>query len=65
MRQIAQELGVAYVLEGSVQRAGNKGACDRSAHPGESSDEHVWAKSYDRDLTDIFAIQSQLATGDR
>ncbi|MEI9863071.1 MAG: tetratricopeptide repeat protein [Limisphaerales bacterium] len=61
MRQIAQELGVAYVLEGSVRRAGNKvrvtGQLIRA-----SSDEHVWAKSYDRDLTDIFAIQSQLAT---
>ena len=61
MRQIAQELGVAYVLEGSVRRAGNKvrvtGQLIRA-----SSDEHVWAKSYDRDLTDIFAIQSALAT---
>ncbi|MEJ0088456.1 MAG: adenylate/guanylate cyclase domain-containing protein [Limisphaerales bacterium] len=61
MRQIAQELGVAYVLEGSVRREGNKvrvtGQLIRAA-----SDEHVWAKSYDRDLTDIFAIQSQLAT---
>lgn len=61
MRQIAQELGVTYVLEGSVRRAGNKvrvtGQLIRAA-----SDEHVWAKSYDRDLTDIFAIQSALAT---
>jgi adenylate cyclase len=61
MRQIAQELGVAYVLEGSVRREGNKvrvtGQLIRA-----SSDEHVWAKSYDRDLTDIFAIQSELAT---
>ena len=60
MRQIAQELGVAYVLEGSVRRAGNKvrvtGQLIRA-----DSDDHVWAKSYDRDLTDIFAIQSELA----
>jgi len=59
--QIAQELGVAYVLEGSVRRAGNKvrvtGQLIRAA-----TDEHVWAKSYDRDLNDIFAIQSELAT---
>ena len=61
IRQIAQELGVAYVLEGSVQRAGNKvrvtGQLIRAA-----TDEHVWAKNYDRDLTDVFSIQSALAT---
>jgi len=61
MRQIGQELGVAYVLEGSVRRAGNKvrvtGQLIRAA-----TDEHVWAKSYDRDLTDIFGIQAELAT---
>jgi TolB-like protein/cytochrome c-type biogenesis protein CcmH/NrfG len=58
--QIARELGVAYVLEGSVRRAGNKvrvtGQLIRAAN-----DEHVWAKAYDRDVTDIFAIQSELA----
>jgi TolB-like protein len=60
MRQIGQELGVAYLLEGSVRRSGNKvritGQLIRAA-----TDEHVWAKSYDRDLTDIFAIQSAIA----
>jgi TolB-like protein/regulator of sirC expression with transglutaminase-like and TPR domain len=58
--QIAQELRVAYVLEGSVQRVGTRvrvtGQLIRAA-----TDEHVWAKAYDRDLTDIFAIQSELA----
>ncbi len=58
--QIARELGVAYVLEGSVRRAGNKvrvtGQLIRA-----SSDEHVWAKAYDRDITDVFAIQAELA----
>ena len=58
--QIAQELKVAYVLEGSVRRAGNKlrvtGQLIRAA-----TDEHVWAKSYDRDLSDVFAIQTELA----
>ncbi len=57
---IARELRVAYVLEGSVQRVGSRvrvtGQLIRAA-----TDEHVWAKSYDRDLTDIFAIQSELA----
>ena len=60
IRQIAQELGVAYILEGSVRRAGNKvrvtGQLIRAA-----TDEHVWAKNYDKDVTDIFAIQSELA----
>jgi TolB-like protein/Flp pilus assembly protein TadD len=61
IRQIAQELGVTYVLEGSVRRAGNKvrvtGQLIRAA-----TDEHVWAKAYDRELSDIFAIQEALAT---
>ena len=58
--EIARELGVAYILEGSVRRAGNKvrvtGQLIRAA-----TDEHVWAQAYDRDLTDIFAIQSELS----
>ena len=61
IRQIAQELGVTYLLEGSVRRAGNKvrvtGQLIRAA-----TDEHVWAKAYDRELSDIFAIQEALAT---
>ncbi len=61
MRQVGQDLGVAYVLEGSVQRVGNRvrviGQLIRAA-----TDEHVWtAKPYDKDITDIFAIQSELA----
>ncbi|HVT73892.1 MAG TPA: adenylate/guanylate cyclase domain-containing protein [Lacunisphaera sp.] len=60
IRQIASELGVAYVLEGSVRRAGNRvrvtGQLIRAA-----TDEHIWAKTYDRQLTDIFATQSDLA----
>lgn len=60
IRQIGQELAVAYILEGSVRRSGNKvrvtGQLIRTA-----TDEHIWAKAYDRDLTDVFAIQSELA----
>jgi TolB-like protein len=60
IRQIAQELGVAYILEGSVRRAGSKvrvtGQLIRAA-----TDEHVWAKAYDRDINDVFAIQAELA----
>ena len=61
--QIARELGVAYILEGSVRRAGNQirltGQLIRAAQ-----DEHLWAKSYDRELTpkEMFAIQAALAT---
>jgi TolB-like protein/Tfp pilus assembly protein PilF len=58
--QIASELGVSYILEGSVRRAGNKvRVTGQLIHA--STDEHVWAKAYDRDLTDIFAIQSEVA----
>jgi len=62
MGQIARELGVAYILEGSVQRSGNTvritGQLIRAA-----TDEHVWARNYDRELTasNLFAIQSELA----
>jgi len=58
--QIASELGVAYILEGSVRRSGTKvRVTGQLIHA--ATDEHVWAKAYDRDLTDIFAIQSELA----
>ena len=60
LRQIGAELGVAYVLEGSVQRAGSKVRVTGQLIDART-DEHVWAKSYDRDLTDLFAIQSELA----
>lgn len=61
LRQIAEELHVAYVLEGSVRRAGN--AVRVTAQLIEAAtDRHVWAKSYDRELTDIFAIQAALAS---
>ena len=60
MRQIGQELGVAYILEGSVRRAGSKVRVTGQLI-NTRNDEHVWAKSYDRDLTDIFAIQSAIA----
>ena len=61
MRQIGEELGVAYILEGSVRRAGNKVRVTGQLINART-DEHVWAKAYDRDLTDIFAIQAALAT---
>ena len=60
IRQIGNELGVAYLLEGSVRRAGTKLRVT-SQLINAQTDEHVWAKTYDRDLTDVFAIQAALA----
>jgi len=60
MKQIAQELGVTYILEGSVRRAGSKvRVTGQLIHA--ATDEHVWAQAYDRDITDVFAIQSELS----
>jgi TolB-like protein/Tfp pilus assembly protein PilF len=60
MRQIAEELGVAYILEGSVRRVGNKvRVTGQLIHA--ATDEHVWAQAYDRDITDVFAIQAELS----
>jgi adenylate cyclase len=60
MKQIGEELGVAYVLEGSVRRAGNRVRVTGQLIDTRT-DEHVWAESYDRELTDIFSIQAELA----
>jgi TolB-like protein/tetratricopeptide (TPR) repeat protein len=60
-RQIGTELGVAALLEGSVRRAGNQVRVNAQLIDART-DQHLWAKSYDRELKDIFAIQSELAT---
>ena len=60
IKQIGEELGVAYVLEGSVRRSGNKVRVTGQLI-NTRTDEHVWARSYDRDLTDIFTIQADLS----
>ena len=60
IRQIAEKLGVTYVLEGSVRRAGNKVRVTGQLINART-DVHVWAQSYDRDLSDTFAIQAELA----
>jgi len=59
-RQIGNALGVSHVLEGSVQRAGRKVRVNAQLIDTRT-DTHVWAEEYDRDLSDIFAIQSQIA----
>lgn len=58
--EIAAELEVANILEGSVQRIGDQVRVTAQLISGEN-DEHIWADSYDRQLTDIFAIQSEIA----
>ncbi len=60
LRQIGRELGVASVLEGSVRRAGNRVRIV-SQLIDTQTDAHRWSETYDRDLTDIFAIQSDVA----
>jgi len=61
--QIAEELGVRTVLEGGVQRAGDRVRINAQLIDART-DQHLWAESYDRQLTvaDIFAIQSEIAT---
>jgi serine/threonine-protein kinase len=60
LRKIGQELRVAHLLEGSVQRAGNRVRVNVQLINA-NNDEHIWAEDYDRDLTDVFAIQTDLA----
>ena len=60
IREIAQELGVSTVLEGSVRRSGNRVRLVVQLIDA-LHDRHIWAQEYDRDLTDTFAIQSALA----
>ena len=60
LRDIAQQLGVAYVLEGSVQRVANRVRVSAQLIDARG-DTHVWAEKYDRDLIDVFAIQSEIA----
>jgi serine/threonine protein kinase/Tfp pilus assembly protein PilF len=60
LRQIGRQLGVAHVLEGSVQRAGNRVRVNAQLIDARN-DAHLWAQTYDRDLADVFAIQSEIA----
>ena len=59
-REIARELGVAALLEGSIQRDNNKVRVDVRLVDG-LTEGQVWAKSYDRELEDVFTIQSEIA----
>jgi TolB-like protein/Flp pilus assembly protein TadD len=59
-REIGKALGVATLLEGSVRRAGNRVRVSVQLINA-NNDEHIWAEDYDRELTDVFAIQTDLA----
>ena len=60
LREIGQQLGVAHVLEGSVQRTANRVRVTAQLIDART-DTHLWADRYDRDLADVFAIQSEIA----
>jgi TolB-like protein/Tfp pilus assembly protein PilF len=61
LRKIGHELGVARVVEGTVQRAGNRVRVNAQLIDV-STNRGLWGQSYDRDLADVFAIQSEIAT---
>ena len=60
VREIGKALGVATILEGSVRRIGNRVRVNVQLINADT-DEHIWAEDYDRDLTDVFAIQTDLS----
>src|SRR5947199_4588770 len=60
LREIGQQLGVAHVVEGTVQRSGNRVRVNAQLIDA-STDKQLWGQVYDRDLADVFAIQSEIA----
>jgi len=60
LREVAQQLGVANVVEGTVQRSGNRVRVNAQLIDART-DRHLWGQTYDRDLADVFAIQSEIA----
>jgi TolB-like protein/Flp pilus assembly protein TadD len=60
LREIAQQLGVAHVVEGSVQRSGNRVHVNTQLIDAKT-DMQLWGESYDRELADVFAIENELA----
>lgn len=60
LREIAEQLGVANLVEGSVQRAGNRVRVNAQLIDARA-DAHLWAQTYDRELADVFAIQTEIA----
>jgi len=61
VKKVARDLGVRYVVEGSVRKAGNRVRITVQLIEAEA-DRHIWAERYDRDLEDIFAIQDEVTS---
>jgi adenylate cyclase len=61
VKRVAREIGIQYVVEGSVRKAGNRVRVTVQLIDAES-DHHVWAERFDRDLEDIFALQDQITS---
>ena len=61
IRQIAEELSVRYVVEGSVRKAGDRVRITAQLNDV-ASGSHIWAERYDRHLTDVFAVQDEITT---
>ena len=59
MRQVAAELGVRYVVEGSVRRSGDRVRITAQLNDT-ATGSHIWAEHYDRELTDVFAVQDEI-----
>ena len=60
--EIARQLGVAHIVEGSVQKSGDAVRVNVQLIKA-ANDSHLWAETYDRKLTDIFAVESEIAKG--
>ena len=60
LRQVSRQLGVTHVLEGSVRKAGQRVRITAQLIDG-AADSHIWAERYDRDLSDIFAVQDEIS----
>ena len=59
IRQVAEDLGARYVLEGSVRKAGNRVRISAQLIDGQTGN-HLWADRYDRELEDVFAVQDEI-----
>ena len=61
VKQVARELGVRYVVEGSVRRSGSRSRVTGQLVDAETGN-HIWAERYDRALEDVFAVQDEITT---
>jgi TolB-like protein len=59
MKQVAEELGVGYVVEGSVRKGGDRVRITAQLNDA-ATGSHIWAERYDRDLADVFAVQDEI-----